>query len=380
MGQALGVAIDWGLYSQLLVTPQRPEAAGGVPGLVAYVGSLDRYQIRLRPEYAGWQAGVLSAAYGRLQAADLSLDALTAQFDANRDGQVTAAELLAVLRSLRLPLSGPQLERALLWMGVGNGWRFEAGSFLSQLHVMMRHDAPAAPAAAGGEGGEKGGGEGVEKGGGAVLLSDGSSLDGVAFVSALLCQLADTDHDGQLSASELHAASEGLWRLIDADGDGYLSYAEFADALLRLLAEGGHPRQPSLALAPGAALSREHALRLAARIDVCGTGRICFLDFLPLLTSAGGALHGSNSALIQHVKRAPHASRPARFPLAARARPVRPRHALAPGAVRPLPCRSARTSSSSSSRLRRPLPSSTGTRTARSRPPTLCRQSPWSAR
>ncbi|KAG8458103.1 hypothetical protein KFE25_012763 [Diacronema lutheri] len=346
--RALGVPVDWGLHASQLVKIEAPSRADGRKDAVDFVRSLERYQIRLHEGYAGWQANVLSRVYSKLLESDLSIESLKARFDANRDGHVTAREVLDVLLSFDLALATPQLERALLWMNMSEGSRFEASTFISQLYVMC-HDgasarsppdgpnriAAAADSAGAGDATARPSGEsergvraaisgGSAKGAGSaggaahgasssasdtaeysmVHLSDGSRMDGVEYVSTLLTHLVDTDKDGELSQAELTAVSQHLWAMIDTDRDGYLSYDEFANAIMRLLQDDALKGIAPLQLR-ATSLSREHALHLARRIDVCNTGHICFLEFLPLFISInrreGTALHGSNSALIQHI-------------------------------------------------------------------------------
>lgn len=324
--------------------------------MVDYAKSLERYQIRLHEGYAGWQANVLARVYSALQASDLSIESLKAKFDSNKDGHVTAAEVMDVLASFNLALSRPQLERALLWMNMDEGSRFDASTFISQLYLMCHDNARASKGSrqGGAEAGDdtqrtrdtedEAGARGGRSRGAAeateysmVHLSDGTRVDGVEYVSGLLTHLVDVDKDGQLSPSEMRSVSEHLWAMIDTDGDGYLSYAEFADAIMRLLADDektGHSKRKDKLKATS--LSREHALHLAARIDVCNTGHICFLEFLPLFISAnsqeGTALQGSNSALIQHVSGAPHTPRAAWRPPAWRLLATASRHDRAPSA------------------------------------------------
>ncbi|KAJ1633424.1 Metallo-dependent phosphatase-like protein [Pavlovales sp. CCMP2436] len=271
--RVLGVPVDWGLYSELFVLPEPPARAEGRRDMVDIVKSLERYQIRLQERYAGWQANVLSRAYGKLQASDLSIDSLKARFDANRDGNVTAAEVLDVLASFDLALARPQLERALLWMNMQEGVRFEASSFIAQLFVMCHDGAPRSPVRKSERLKQNDGDETVRSEAAAeehafsyVRLADGRKVDGVEYVSGMLTHLVDTDKDGELSPLELQAVSEHIWAMIDTDGDGYLSYDEFADAIMRLIQDEGIRKDMRI---EKASLSRAHALHLAARIDIC---------------------------------------------------------------------------------------------------------------
>jgi len=321
VGETLKVPIDWSLHGGSLVVAEAPEDANGKSDLVDFVKSLERYQIRLHEAYAGWQANVLSKVYTALQKSDLSLDSLKARFDKDADGSVTGAEVLEVLGSFDLALARPQLERALLWMNMDSGASFKASEFIAQLFVMCHDGVPASqvnsPAAVPNRtgssssmtrtmsgkqvpGSRRGSVFGDYRGDGTIKLADGSIVDGVTYVSELLTAIVDTDNDGKLSSTELHTVSQQLWHMIDKDGDGYLSYDEFADAVLEILQDPAHAK-----LSKQAIITRDHAKYLARRIDVCNTGHICFLEFLPLFSAAstnqGTDLQGSNSALIQHI-------------------------------------------------------------------------------
>lgn len=294
----LAVPIDWELYSEQLVRVEPPAERAGAQQqqMVNIKQSLDRYQIRLQEDYVGWQSTMLSSVYTKLRNSDLSLESLKARFDANSDGKVSASEVLQVLSSFDLSLARPQLERALLWMNMDDSSKFEASHFIAQLHVMC-HDGASATSRTGRHGAS-------ESKFYTVRLANGSEMDGVRYISTVLTHVVDTDKDGLLSAQELEAVSEHLWQMIDTDKDGYLSYDEFANAVLKLIRDDVLKGHPSLRTAKGA-LTREHALHMAKRIDVCNLGHICFLDFLPLfqaVTKHGASkLQGSNSALIQHV-------------------------------------------------------------------------------
>lgn len=256
VGAVVGATKGVDQYAQHLVEAD-------ADGRVDYAAFLARFSIRLRPSYAGWQASILQGAYAALRESDLSVAALQGRFDRDQDGAVSAAEVVDGLCSFNLGLSRPQVEQALLWMNMDMGTAFDAPAFVAQLYVMCH--------------------EGDTD---AVVL-DLDHDDQQRMVSTLLTKAADADGDGVLERGELVGVTQGLWSRIDTDGDGWLSYAEFADGVGRLVEDG--------------ALDRKAILAVAERMDLCKTGRLCFLDFLPLFKVGAGDSHGSSSALIQQI-------------------------------------------------------------------------------
>ena len=110
MRSVLHVEINFSKYARRLVDV-------GADGRVRVQQFLERYQVRLREQYAAWQHGVLMTFYNSLLASDLEVSEITAFFAPNDSGRVARAECVDALVQLNIGLSNGQIRQLISTLG-----------------------------------------------------------------------------------------------------------------------------------------------------------------------------------------------------------------------------------------------------------------------
>ena len=244
-------------------------------GEVEYLKFLERFEVRLREQYAEWQRTVLQMFYNSLLAADLQLTELLQFFDRDGDGMVSLSECTAALSSLELGLSAQQIKQLAATLGFqstsakGNaqGIRPTNGdeplvaleTYLRRLAVVADHSV--------------------------IARSEQELLD-LKLVATWISETASTS--GQSLSS--------IFQLWDENGDGYIDYEEFVSCCVSCQEQVylSHPSSLEYMYA------REEFEELARTVDQAKTGRINFLSFLGLFSEP----HAENEGKVVGVAQA----------------------------------------------------------------------------
>lgn len=233
---------------------------------IDYPSFLARFEVRLREQYAGWQRTVLQMFYNSLLAADLQITELLGFFDEDGDGLVSLNECTKALEKLKLGLSTQQIQQLVMHLGFDDQPDASSGG-LAPL-VQMVNNEPCVDLEA--------------------------YLKRLAFVADHTViarsdqELQDLQQIARWIEGVASRSGKSLSQLFmswDDNSDGFIDYEEFVTCCFTC--------QEQLYLADPSSLeyiyTREEFDELARTVDQAKTGRINYLSFLGLFSSAEAA-------------------------------------------------------------------------------------------
>lgn len=231
---------------------------------IDYPSFLSRFEVRLREQYAGWQRTVLQMFYNSLLAADLQITELLGFFDEDGDGMVSLAECTKALEKLKLGLSTQQIKQLVLHLGFDDKPDEPDGRSL----VQIVNNEPCVDLEA--------------------YLKRLAQVADHTVIARSEQELQDLQQVARWIEGVAAKSGKSLSQLFmswDDNSDGFIDYEEFVTCCFAC--------QEQLYLQDPSSLeyiyTREEFDELARTVDQAKTGRINYLSFLGLFSSAESA-------------------------------------------------------------------------------------------
>uniref|UniRef100_A0A7S3B373 EF-hand domain-containing protein n=1 Tax=Haptolina ericina TaxID=156174 RepID=A0A7S3B373_9EUKA len=259
-------------------------------GDIDYESFLNRYQVRLREQYAGWQHNVLQMFYNSLLAADLEITELLSFLDSDGDGSVSLHECIDALNSLKLGLSYGQIKQLVTTLGFDP----KPADGKSPPPSPAKSKSPS----------KKHGKDGKPE---EQNIPVERYLQRLTLVADTVRPKSEQEkHDLETVAKWIRTmcTSSGkgiadIFKEWDADSDGFIDYEEFIQCCIQF--------QDGLEEEADYTYTEEDFEEIAKVIDTAKAGRINYLAFLGLfqvLSEEGDGkarAHMANQAVIEHI-------------------------------------------------------------------------------